>query len=169
METLSAFPPLTILVVDDNPLDVYLIRWVLDAHELSYDLQVIDNGDTAAEVFAQLAQQQPQRLPTLILLDLALPQRDGKALLRQIKAIPQGAAIRVLIVTGSTNPQDRADTLALGADAFFVKPFHLTPFMQLGDLIKRVAYGHAPTDARPGTPEQPPSVERGGIDLGHVR
>ena len=135
--------PLTIVLVDDNPVDVHLIRWVLDAHKLSYVLQVIDNGDHACEVFDQLAQQAHLRSPTILLLDLHLPQRDGKEILRHIKAIPQGAAIRVVIVTSSADPRDRAETLALGADGYFVKPFHLTPFMPLGDLIKDVAFGHA--------------------------
>ena len=39
--------PLTIIVVEDNPVDVYLMRWVLTAHELSYTLHVIDNADHA--------------------------------------------------------------------------------------------------------------------------
>jgi len=136
-------PPLSIIVVDDNPVDVQLIRWVLDAQALPYELQVIDNGDYALEVVDHLAQQEPLRSPTIMLLDLHLPQRDGKDILRHIKAIPQGADIRVVIVTGSADPMDRAETLALGADGYFVKPFHLTPFMQLGALIKAVACGHA--------------------------
>lgn len=141
MET-APCPPLTILIVDDNPVDVYLIRWVLDAHELPYELQVIDNGDNALAVFDQIAQQRPQSL-TIILLDLNLPQRDGKELLRHIKAIPLGSDVRVVIVTGSTNPADQSETLALGADAFFVKPFHLTEFMQLGEIIKGLAFSSA--------------------------
>ena len=139
METATC-PPLTIFIVDDNPVDVYLMRWVLDAHELPYELQVIDNGDEALDVFDQIAQQYPRSL-TVILLDLNLPQRDGKELLRHVKTIPLGSDIRVVIVTGSTNPADRVETLALVADAFFVKPFHLTEFMQLGEIIKDLAAG----------------------------
>ena len=135
---------LAIIIVDDNPIDVYLMRWVLEAHDLSYELHVIENGDDALEVVEHLAAQEHLRSPTIILLDLNLPQLDGKEVLRQIKAIPAGADIRVVVVTGSTNPRDRLDTLALGADAFFVKPFQLTPFMQLGDIIKAVAFGNAP-------------------------
>ena len=132
-------PSLTIIVVDDNPVDVQLIRWVLDAHELPYELQVIDNGDQALAVVEHLAQQQPLPSSTIMLLDLNLPQRDGKDILRHCKALLEGATIRVVIVTSSADPRDRAETLALGADGYFVKPFHLTPFMQLGDLIKDVA------------------------------
>jgi DNA-binding response OmpR family regulator len=47
----------------------------------------------------------------------------------------------VVIVTSSANPADRRETLALGADAYFVKPYHLQEFMQLGDLIKGLAFG----------------------------
>lgn len=81
------------------------------------------------------------RSPTLMLLDLNLPQRDGKDILCYIKAIPQRADIRVVIVTGSADLWERAEILALGADGSFVKPCHLTPFMQLGALIKDVAFG----------------------------
>ena len=136
-------PSLTIFIVDDNPVDVSLIRWVLDAHALPYDLHVIDNGDHALQVFDQLAEQESQRSPTIVLLDLNLPQQDGKEILRHIKAVPQGSDIRVVIVTNSADPRERTETLALGADGYFVKPFHLTPFMQLGELIKNVAFGHA--------------------------
>jgi CheY-like chemotaxis protein len=143
MEHPVSQPPLTILIIDDNPVDVHLIRWVLEAHGLAYDVQVIDNGDRALEVFAQLAQHERHRAPTIILLDLHLPQRDGKDLLRHLRTIAPGDDIRVVIVTGSANPQERADTLALGADAFFPKPFHLTQFMPLGEIIKTVAFGPA--------------------------
>ena len=65
-------PPLTIFIVDDNPVDVGLIRWVLDAHALPYALHVIDNGDHALQVFDQLAAQEAQHSPTIVLLDLHL-------------------------------------------------------------------------------------------------
>jgi CheY-like chemotaxis protein len=144
MDTPVPRTPLTIIIVEDNPIDVYLMHWVLDAHDLSYELQVIENGDDALEVVEHLAVQEHLRSPTIILLDLNLPQLNGKEVLRHLKAIPRGAAIRVVVVTGSTHPRDRIDTLALGADAFFVKPFQLTPFMQLGDIIKGFAWDHTP-------------------------
>lgn len=148
-ETPPAVPLLTIILVEDEPVDVSLIRWVLDAHTLSYELQVIDNADRAAAVVDQLAVQEQRRAPTVILLDLHLPQRDGKDLLRQIKALPHGAALPVVVVTGDTNLRERAAALALGADGFFVKPFHLTQYMELGEIIKSLAFGCAP-ESPPG-------------------
>ena len=145
MDTPVQCPPLTIIVVEDNPMDVYLIRWVLQAHELAYELQVIDNADHAMEYVNQLAYKERHRSPTIMLLDLNLPQRDGREILQRVKATPHGSDIRVVVVTSSNNPTDRRETLALGADAYFVKPSHLNEFMQLGDLIKRVASDNSPS------------------------
>jgi CheY-like chemotaxis protein len=138
METPPAIP-LTIILVEDNPIDVYLVERVLTAHALPYDLHVIEHGDDALEVFELLAAQEGLGRPTIVLLDLNLPQVDGREVLRRIKALPQGAAIRVVVVTGSHNPADRRDTLHLGADAYFVKPLHLHDFMELGTLVKQMA------------------------------
>jgi CheY-like chemotaxis protein len=134
--------PLTIFIVDYNPLDVYFMRWVLDAHELDYHLRVIENGDQALTVFDRLAQQKRLRSPTIVLLDLTLPQVNGKEVLRHIKAIPLGSKIPLVVVTSSPHPADQHETLALGADAYFVKPYHLNEFMHLGDLIKDLTCDH---------------------------
>jgi CheY-like chemotaxis protein len=144
VDTPAPHTPLTIFIVDDNPVDVYLMRWVLDAHELDYQLRVIDNGDHALTVFDHLAQQEHLRSLTIVLLDLNLPQLDGKEVLRHIKAIPLGAEIHVVIVTSSKNAADQHETLAMGADAYFVKPYHLNEFMELGDVIKHVAFDKVP-------------------------
>jgi CheY-like chemotaxis protein len=141
MDTPAPHTPLTIIVVEDNPLDIYLIRWVLTAHALAHELQVIDNGDRALDYVNQLAHEERRRSPTIMLLDLNLPQRDGREILQRVKAIPHGSDVRVVVVTSSNKAADRQETLALGADAYFVKPYHLTEFMQLGDLIKSLACG----------------------------
>ena len=45
-----------------------------------------------------------------------------------------------MIVTSSKNAADQQEALAMGADAYFVKPYHLNEFMQLGEVIKHVAF-----------------------------
>ncbi len=137
--------PLTIIVIEDSPVDMYLIRWVLKAHELPHELHVIDNGDHAMDYVNQLSHAERRRSPTIMLLDLNLPQRDGREILQRVKSIPQGADVRVVIVTSSTNPTDRRETLAMGADAYFTKPYHLNEFMALGNLIKRIASDNPPS------------------------
>jgi len=136
--------PVSIILVEDNPVDIYTVQWVLTAHALPYALQVIENGDDALEVFDLLAAQEVLQAPTLVLLDLSLPQMDGKDVLRHIKAIPHGSDIRVVVVTSSNNSTDRCEILRLGADAYFVKPFHLHDFMHLGNVVKQVAFAPPP-------------------------
>ena len=105
MMTPAPRSPLTIIVVEDNPVDIYLIRWVLTAHELPHELQVIENGDHAIEYVNQLTQEERRRSPTLMLLDLNLPQRDGREILHRVKAIPHGSDVRVVVVTSSPIPR----------------------------------------------------------------
>src|SRR5262249_40628712 len=143
METLTPLTPLTILAVEDNPADISTVQRVLTAHALTYDLQVIENANHAFAFFDQLAESEHPRCPDILLLDLTLPQRNGKELLHHLKAIPVCAAMRVVIFTASRNPADRAETLALGADVFFEKPFSLTDFLPLGTIIKTLAVRHA--------------------------
>jgi len=132
-------------VVENNPVDMYLIRWVLKAHELSHALEVIDNGDRVMDFVNQLSHEERRRSPTIMLLDLNLPQRDGREILQRVKSITHGSDVRVVVVTSSNNPTDRRETLAMGADAYFVKPSHLNEFMELGNLIKRIASDNPPS------------------------
>src|SRR5262245_44333208 len=142
METLTPFPPLTILAIDDNPADISTVQRVLTAHALTYDLQVIKNANLAFAFFDQLAAPEPPRCPDMLLLDLTLPQRHGTELWRHLTAIPACAAMPVVILTASRAPADRAETLVLGADVFFEKPFHLPDFLPLGTFIKTLAMRH---------------------------
>jgi len=145
METPTPPAPLTILVVEDNPEDLYIMNWVLKAHDFAYDLQVIENGDHALDYINQFAHEERPRAPTIVLLDLHLPQVDGKEVLRQLKTMPHVSDIPVVIVTSSTNPADQQETLALGADAYFVKPYHLHEFLWLGEVIKHLIFGDPPS------------------------
>jgi CheY-like chemotaxis protein len=77
-----------------------------------------------------------------MLLDLHLSQRDGREILQRVKTIPEGSDVHVVVVTSSNNPTDQRETLALGADAYFVKPYHFNEFVQLGEVIKHFAFGN---------------------------
>jgi CheY-like chemotaxis protein len=122
---------------------------VLTAQELPSTLHVIDHGEQALEVCAQLAVPAVGRAPIVVLLDLTLPQVDGREVLGRLKALPPEAAVRVIVVTGSHNPADRREALQMGADAYFVKPFDLQEFRHLGRLIQAVAWGPGPDGLAP--------------------
>ena len=170
MET-SHFPlPQTLLVADDHPFDVSLLRWALDAQALPYEIQVIEHGDYALHVFDLLAQQAPVWSPTVVLLNLYLPQLDSHELLRHIRAISPRANVRVVVVVSAADCKEREGLLALGADGAFERPYHLTPHMHVVELITGLVAGSATVGAPPpatanGTVRHPgegPRVRNGG-------
>jgi CheY-like chemotaxis protein len=153
MPSASSPTPLSILAVEDSPAQLFFIRRVLEKHGLLYTLQVITDGTQALHFFDHLAQHMWIPCPDLLLLDLHLPGQHGTTLLRRFKAIPRCAGVIVIVVTTSVEPTDRMETLALGANAFFQKPFRFAAYMELGHLIKRLVFGGAEGE---GAQEQSP-------------
>ena len=131
-------PPLSIIVVDDNPVDVQLIRWVLDAQALPYELQVIDNGDYALDVVDHLAQQEPLRSPTIMLLDLNLPKNDGIEILEAMRANPALAGVPVAILSSSSSPHDQARVERFHISRFIAKPPDLDQYLEIGVIIRQL-------------------------------
>jgi PAS domain S-box-containing protein len=103
-----------LLIVDDHPQNLYLLQMLLQAEGWHVD-EARDGAQ--ALVQARLAR------PDLILSDLLMPGMDGYALLRHWKADADLAAIPFIVYTATyTDPQDERLALAMGADAFLVKP-----------------------------------------------
>jgi CheY-like chemotaxis protein len=140
VEQLSSSTPLQILVAEDNPADVFLIRQALNEHGLRYELHVVTDGAEALHLLCRIKNGEAP-CPDLILLDLNLPKRNGKEILQYIKALPQYSCTPVVIVTSSDSLVDRYDTARLGARSYFRKPSSLAEFMQLGHVVKTVCFG----------------------------
>lgn len=103
-----------VLLADDDPGLRRLVGTTLGAD----DFTLLQAGD-GVEALA-LAREQ---LPELILLDLNMPKLNGFEVCRRLKADPATAAIKIVILTASSNDADRLEGRAAGADDYFVKPF----------------------------------------------
>ena len=134
--------PLDIVLVEDNPVDVAILRRVLDTYGFTYHLRILEDGERALRFFDHLAQQAFPAPPDVLLLDLRLPRVSGQAVLQRLKALPACARMRTIVVSGVDDVPTRLETGRLGADAFFVKPTTFTAFLELGDLITTVVCGH---------------------------
>jgi two-component system, cell cycle sensor histidine kinase and response regulator CckA len=109
------------LIVDDNVANLYLLRALLQGH--GYIVEEACNG---AEALTK-AQQNP---PDLTISDLLMPVMDGYTLLRHWKTDEQLKEIPFVVYTATyTEPRDQRLALALGADAFIIKPAEPEPFM----------------------------------------
>lgn len=102
-----------ILIVDDSPINLKLVRVVLQA--AGYDVQ------TAADAEAAMAVMREFR-PRLILMDIQLPGMDGLELTRRLKSDPTTADILVVALTAYAMKGDRERALAAGCDDFITKP-----------------------------------------------
>ena len=105
-------------------------------------LQVMESGQRTLHFFDRLAAQDGGVSPDLLLLDFTLPGVDMRTLLPWMKALPVCRRLRIIVMTGSDDPAVQAETMALGADAFFQKPVSFQQFLALDDLIKVVVFGH---------------------------
>lgn len=104
----------TILVVDDDPDVVTIIRGILSGGE--YEVHSVYRGQ---EVFARLDEQKPD----LIILDVKMPEMDGFQVLKGLKASPETSSIPVILLTGKGQYQDVLTGYQLGTDYFMNKPF----------------------------------------------
>src|SRR5512140_3465470 len=94
-----------ILLVEDNPADVYLIEEALRTHGVHYEMKWLRDGEQALALLAEVNVESPD----LVLLDLNLPRVDGKEVLARIRQTPAFATTLVAIMTSSDSPQDRRD------------------------------------------------------------
>lgn len=125
---------LNLVLAEDNPGDVFLVRRALDAQQLSYDLVVAKDGEEALKYVSEAAN--GERQIDLILLDLNLPRRDGSEILAQLRSHSCLSNVPAIMLTSSDSPQDRDRCLRLGANQYFQKPSNLTGFMEIGKIVK---------------------------------
>ncbi len=108
-----------VLYADDDVDDK---DWVTDACKAvdgSLNMVFVENG---RQVMDYLSGRPVHHLPSLIVLDLNMPEMDGRQTLQKLKSLPQYQAIPVAIVTTSTNHLDREVCHRLGASIYLSKP-----------------------------------------------
>ena len=111
----NGLPP--ILVVDDNRDNVDIIRHYLEAR--GYPIAVAHDGDEALALFETVR-------PSLVLLDVMMPGRDGWEVCRIMKQHPElGRHVRIVMVTALDEWEDKREALQIGADDYVEKPFDL--------------------------------------------
>src|SRR3954465_13412940 len=140
----ASHPP--ILVVDDNPHNAHINRDYLEAK--GSPVTVAYNGDDALKAFDQVK-------PSLVLLDVMMPGRDGWQVCREIKQHPTlGRSVRVVMVTALDDWVNKRQALQTGADDFVEKPFELS---RLASAVERNLKLLSPPTASPA-----PTVPRTG-------
>jgi len=132
-----------ILLVEDNPGDVRLVREALLLGEVSHQLHVVGDGVAALEFLQRRGDYADASRPDLVLLDLSLPRMDGQTLLRLIKADDALHRIPVVVFTTSNSQQDIATSYGLRANAVVTKPLDFDAFVAAVRGIEEFWFGAA--------------------------
>jgi CheY-like chemotaxis protein len=125
-----------ILLAEDNPADVYLIREALREHGVDCAMRIVSDG---AEVLRMISSEQglsEARRLSLIILDLNLPRHDGTEILQRLRETTELAHVPVVVLTSSDSPRDRLVASQFGAARYLRKPSSLEQFLSLGAIFK---------------------------------
>ena len=116
--------PKTILLVEDNANDVALALAALEEAQHPHDVIVMADGQQALDYLYRRGAHasRPDKLPTVVLLDLKLPKVDGLEVLARIKQDEVLRTLPIVMLTSSREEKDLARCYALGANAYVVKP-----------------------------------------------
>jgi CheY-like chemotaxis protein len=135
-----------ILLAEDNPADVYLIREALREHGVDYTMRVASDGKEVLRILSpEQAHLEAQSLG-LIILDLNLPRHDGIEILERLRETTVLSHVPVVVLTSSDSPRDRLVANQLGATCYIRKPSGLDQFLSLGATFKELL-GQANTKA----------------------
>lgn len=118
-----------ILLVEDNPGDVELVREALSEGKIRNELHVASDGVEAMQYLKREEEHANAHCPDLILLDLNLPRMNGREVLREIKSDPKLRFIPVVVLTSSKAEEDIVKSYNLHANCYVTKPVDLDQFL----------------------------------------
>lgn len=118
-----------ILLVEDNPGDVELIREALDTGTTHHQLYVARDGVQALKFLRRQEPYKDRQLPDMVLLDLNLPRKSGREVLEEIKSDPDLKWIPIIVLTSSKADDDILKSYSLHANCYVTKPVDFEQFM----------------------------------------
>jgi CheY-like chemotaxis protein len=132
--------PIVILVADDDADDRLLMKEALEENRLANDLHFVQDGEELMEYLCHSGQYTDSIAaprPSLILLDLNMPRKDGREALKEIKANPHLKQIPVVVLTTSKAEEDILRTYDLGVSSFIAKPVTFESMVEIMKMLGR--------------------------------
>jgi two-component system, chemotaxis family, response regulator Rcp1 len=120
-----------VLLVEDSQGDVRLTREALKDAKMHISLNVVSDGSEAMAYLRREKAYAEAPRPDLILLDLNLPKKDGRDVLKEIKESEELKSIPVVILTTSASPVDVERSYKLHANCYITKPVDLQGFIKV--------------------------------------
>ena len=131
MKGARAGKPIQILMVEDNPDDVELAVEALKDAKVGNNLMVVKDGEEAIAYLRREGRYPQAVRPDLILLDLNMPRKDGRDVLKEVKNDSNLRRIPVVILTTSQAEEDILNTYDLHANCYITKPVDFNQFLKV--------------------------------------
>lgn len=128
--------PLEILLVEDNPGDIRLLREAFKESGFSGRLHVVHDGEEALAFIRREGRFANSPRPSFVLLDLNLPRKDGHEVLAEIKCEKQFRQIPVFILSTSTGCDDISKAYDLHANCYIPKPVDLEKLVLMSQRLE---------------------------------
>ena len=135
--------PPDVLIVDDNPADVALIREALTGSKHGSQIKSVGDGVEAMAFLNRRDKFANSTRPDLVILDLNLPKKDGLAVLAAMKAAPNLRRIPVVIFSTSELRKDVVRSYEVGANCYVRKPGNLNEFFSAVKSMEEFWFGFA--------------------------
>ncbi len=131
---------LEIVLIEDNPGDVLLVRMALKEAEIAHHLTRFENGQDAMRSLCTASTvEEGAFVPDVILLDLNTPRSDGFDVLTRLKETEHLASVPIAIMTSSPAVSDKNRSRLLGAECYIEKPASLDEFLsEVGTAVKKL-------------------------------
>jgi CheY-like chemotaxis protein len=120
-----------VLLVEDDPGDVRLIREAFADNKVANHLSVVSDGVEALQFLRREGEFADARSPDLILLDLNLPRKDGREVLAEVKSDAALRRIPIVVLTTSKAEEDVLRSYDLHANAYVTKPVDYDSFISV--------------------------------------
>ena len=142
--------PGSVLLVEDDPNDVLLIKRAFTKANLQIPMHVLDNGEAAVSYLSgtgDYSDRDQHPLPILLLLDLKLPCRSGHEVLAWLRQQPSLKRLPVVVLTSSQERGDIDRAYDLGANSYLVKPVAFNALIEIVKMLDLywITLNQAPT------------------------
>ena len=115
----------TILLVEDNEDDIFLMRRAFSSADIANPVQIVNDGQSAIDYLSGIggfADRNAYPIPIIVFLDVKLPHRSGHDVLTWIRRRKELDPLIVIMLTASNEPSDINRSYSLGANSYLVKP-----------------------------------------------
>jgi CheY-like chemotaxis protein len=123
--------PIEVLLVEDDPGDVLLIKEAFEFNKVHNNLNVVNDGEQALSYLRRQGPHTEAHRPDLVLLDLNLPRKDGREVLAEVKQDPDLRTIPIVVLTTSEAEEDVLKSYQLHANAYVTKPVDFERFVSI--------------------------------------